>query len=275
VRTKTLLLAWLLLAPGAFAQDPAADFRVNCMSCHTIGGGRLTGPDLKDVETRKDRAWLIEFMQNPKRMIDAGDPYALRLRDEARGVIMPTIPGMNKERAAALLSLIAAESKLERSQFAGFTVPDRPFTAEEIAQGERLFSGRARLANGGPPCLSCHGVAGLGSLGGGRLGPDLTLAYERLGGRKGLAQWLAAPATPTMQLLFTAHPLAPEEVLEVTAFLERSAQRGGAVALATPLDFFFLGLGGAALALGVFGRLWAFRFRAVRQPLVRQADLAR
>lgn len=60
--------AWVgLLAAGAIcpaasrrvaAQETADYFRQNCTSCHTIGGGRLTGPDLKDVEGRKDSDWL-------------------------------------------------------------------------------------------------------------------------------------------------------------------------------------------------------------------------
>ena len=36
------------VSPVASAQDTPDYFRQNCMNCHTIGGGRLTGPDLKD-----------------------------------------------------------------------------------------------------------------------------------------------------------------------------------------------------------------------------------
>ena len=43
----------LPLAPAALAQEAAVDFKTNCMSCHTIGGGRLVGPDLKDVSQRR------------------------------------------------------------------------------------------------------------------------------------------------------------------------------------------------------------------------------
>lgn len=266
----------LLWVPGVGAAEipeAAQDFRLNCMSCHTIGGGRITGPDLKDVESRKDRAWLVRFIQNPKQAIDSGDPYAVRLRDEARGVIMPTLPGMTKERAERLLDLITAESKLERSQFAGLVIPETPFTPEDIAQGKALFLGNLRAQEGGPPCLSCHSVAELSGFGGGRLGPDLTLAFERLGGRKGLAQWLSAPATPTMQSLFAKKPLASSEVLAVVAFLEDSAKRGGQVRAETPLEFFLMGVGGLVLVLWVFGAVWRFRFRAVRVPLVRKASL--
>ncbi|GBC80289.1 hypothetical protein HRbin09_01524 [bacterium HR09] len=273
---KSLAVLMVLWASGlgaAEVPEAAQDFRLNCMSCHTIGGGRLTGPDLKDVEARKDRAWLVRFIQNPKQMLDSGDPYALRLRDEARGVIMPTLPGMTKERAERLLDLIAAESKLERSQFAGLIIPETPFTPEDVAKGKALFLGSLRAQEGGPPCLSCHSAAGLSGFGGGRLGPDLTLAFERLGGRKGLAQWLSAPATPTMQSLFGKKPLASPEVLAVVAFLEDAAKRGGQVRAETPLEFFLVGVGGVVLVLWVFGAVWRFRFRAVRAPLVRKASL--
>ena len=126
-----LLLAFLL--PMSLSAQEAADFfRENCISCHTIGGGRLTGPDLKDVSERKDRDWLGRFLLNPKAVIDSGDPYAVELFEQARGTVMPTIPGMTPEHAATLLDLIEEESKLEESQFKGLQITDRPFTAEEI-----------------------------------------------------------------------------------------------------------------------------------------------
>jgi cytochrome c2 len=68
------------IASPAGAQDAADYFRDNCTSCHTIGGGRLTGPDLKNVVQRKDRAWLVQFLQSPQTMLDKGDSYALKLQ---------------------------------------------------------------------------------------------------------------------------------------------------------------------------------------------------
>src|SRR5262245_61672417 len=79
----------------AFGQEAADFFQQNCTSCHTIGGGRLTGPDLKDVTKRKDEAWLKRFIQNPKAVLDSGDAYALQLQQDARGIVMPTVPGVN------------------------------------------------------------------------------------------------------------------------------------------------------------------------------------
>ena len=66
------LSAVLLFPAIGWTQDSPDFFRQNCMNCHTIGGGRLTGPDLKDVSQRKDREWLIGFMMNPKAYIDSG-----------------------------------------------------------------------------------------------------------------------------------------------------------------------------------------------------------
>jgi mono/diheme cytochrome c family protein len=260
------VLAWTAAPAGA--QESAAFFKQNCASCHTIGGGGLTGPDLKDVTKRKDRDWLVTYLVNPKAMIDSGDPYAQQLVQEARGVVMPTVAGMTRDRAEALLNLIEAESKLDRSEFAGTQVPTKPFTPEEIEQGRDLFKGRTRLAGGGPACISCHTLHGIGALGGGRLGPDLTTAYERLEGRKGLAAWLAAPPLPTMQPVFKQHPLRSEEIVPLVAYLEEAARQGGEADALGPLNFFLLGLGGAALSLVGFQVAWKKRFRAVRRPLV-------
>ncbi len=259
----------------ACAQESAAFFKQNCASCHTIGGGRLTGPDLKNVTHEKDRDWLARFLLDPKAMIDSGDPYAQKLLQEARGVVMPTVAGMNRERAEALLDLIEAESKLERSAFAGVQVPTKPFTPEEIEQGRNIFRGQQRLADGGPACISCHTLHGVAALGGGRLGPDLTTVYERMEGRKGLAAWLAAPPTPTMQPIFKQHPLRSEEIIPLVAYLEDAARKGGEADSLDPLNFFLLGLTGTVGSLVVFQAVWKNRFRAMRRPLVHKGRLRR
>ncbi len=253
------------------AQDAASFFAQNCASCHTIGGGRLTGPDLKNVEQRKDRAWLGQFVVNPQAAMDRGDSYALRLRDEARGVVMPTIPGLTDAMAGRLFDLIAAESKLSKSRFAGAQISDRPFTPADVARGLDLFSGRVRLASGTPPCISCHSAGTNAALGGGRLGPDLTKVYERLGGRKGVGNWLAGPVTPTMQALFRRTPVSAAEMLPLLAVFEASARQPQQPNVAGQTAFVLLGLAGAAAGLAVTGAVWRHRFRGVRRPLVEAA----
>jgi mono/diheme cytochrome c family protein len=267
-RPLLLSVACLLAAGAASAQESADYFRQNCASCHTIGGGRLTGPDLKDVGARKDRDWLVRFIVNPQVLLNQGDAYALKLQQEARGVVMPAISGMTRDRAEALLTLIEAESKLEKSQFVGLQITDRPFTPDEIEAGRRLFRGSQRLANGGPACVSCHTMRAVAALGGGRLGPDLTRVFERLEDRRNMAAWLTAPATPVMQPVFRKHNLQPEEILPLVAFFEHSAKEGGEDQSAAPLTFLLIGLAGAVAALVILDSAWKGRFRSVRRALV-------
>jgi mono/diheme cytochrome c family protein len=266
------LLVGMLSNVANAQQEASAFFKQNCTSCHTIGGGRLTGPDLKDLTARKDRAWFVQFLQSPKSMIESGDPYALKLQQEARGVVMPNIAGMNQQQAQALLDMITAESKLPRSQFAGMQISDRPLTAQDIAKGRLVFLGEQQLSGGGPACISCHTLKGLTLLGGGRLGPDLTRVYERLQGRKGLAAWLSSPASPTMSPVFKDHAIQPDEILSLVALFEDSAKRGGQDDTTSLLNFFLLGLGGMVLGLISLDTLWKKRFRGVRRSMVHKED---
>ncbi|MCC7495927.1 MAG: cytochrome c [Bryobacterales bacterium] len=260
-----------ILAAGTTAiqaQDPAEFFRANCTSCHTIGGGRLTGPDLKNVTQKKDRAWLVQFLQSPQGMMDKGDPYALQLKAEARDVVMPTINGMTPALAESLLTMIEAESKLPKSQFAGLQISDRPFTPQDVEQGKEIFMGHRRLANGGPPCVTCHTFRGIGGFGGGRLGPDLSKVYERLGGRKAMGAWLFAPATPTMNFIFKSSALKSEEILPLLALFNSTAKAGGEDDHADTAGFFATGFVVAVVLLLLAGAIWRSRFRGVRGPIV-------
>ena len=273
-RAIVLLLLLVGLGTGATqAQDRVDDFRLNCTSCHTIGGGRLVGPDLHNVAERKDRAWLARFIVDPTGVIDSGDAYAMQLLDEARGVKMTAVPGMTLDRAMNLLDLIEAESALEKSQFAGIQVSDRPFTPADVDTGRRIFLGIERLANHGPSCVSCHSVNGVGVLAGGKLGPDLNAVFERLNGRKGLATWLSAPPTPVMQAVFSDHALDEDEILPLVAFFAAKAVAPPESGQAATLIFILLGMAGTAGALVLFDVIWRGRFRSVRRTLVPDSPL--
>jgi len=254
------------------AQEPPNDFKQNCMSCHTIGGGRLTGPDLKNVGQRKDRDWLVRFISDPRAVIDSGDPYALELFAQARNAVMPTLPGMTRSRAEALLRLIEEESKLEKSQFVGIQISDRPFTANDVQMGRQIFIGTRSLKNGGPSCISCHAVHGLGALGGGTLAPDLTTVFERYEGRKVLSTWLSAPATPTMQSVFRNNAIDADEILPLVAYFQQTLQRNPEDTATSRLNFVLLSLGGTIVVLGLFDVIWRGRFRSVRRTLVHRQE---
>ncbi|MDE3197047.1 MAG: cytochrome c [Acidobacteriota bacterium] len=261
MRLTRLAIAYLLLSiPAGFAQDPSAFYKRNCAACHSIGGGRLLGPDLKGVEDRKDRKWLTEFLLNPKATLDQGDPYGKKLLADAKGMVMPQVKGIDRPMAEALLDYIAGGGA---SPAGG---AEKAFTAADTDRGRALVTGAKRLTNGGPPCAACHGFAALPGAGGGRLGPDLTGEFARLGGRKGLSTWLASPPTPTMQAVYGAHPLKPEEIAGIAAWLKsqppdsRQGRRGLLLlALLGPL--------GCVAGLLIMNAAWSRRFTAVRRPL--------
>jgi len=264
----TVVLCMLAGASTTQAQDTPDYFRQNCMNCHTIGGGRLTGPDLKDVTQRKDRAWLANFLPNPKAVIDSGDPYAQKIFEESRNVPMPTLPGLTKERVENLLNLIEAESKLEESQFKGLQISTKPFTDVDRALGHAIFLGHRKLEAGGTSCISCHSMYDTPALGGGRLGPDLTNVYERLKGRKSLSAWLTAPGTETMLPTFKNHPLTADEINSLVAYFEASAGERPAEPAASRMALLLTGLAGAAALVFGFDAIWKQRFHSVRRQLV-------
>jgi len=269
----TLVVLSALFAGEAAAQKQApseetiAFFRNNCSSCHTIGGGRLTGPDLKNVTKRQKREWLAKFIQDPNGVIDSGDQYAQKLLREASNARMQQVPGLDPTRVNKLLDLIEAESVAEKPLFAGNPEDDRPLTAADVERGRRLFRGAEGFASGAPACISCHSVNELSGLGGGRLGPDLTSAFARLEGRKALAAWLAAPPSEVMRPVFTKHRLESGERLALVAYLKNEAAKGVEDPPST-FSFVLLGFALAGVLLLVFDYLWRNRYRAVRRPLV-------
>ena len=52
-----------------------------CNACHTVGSGRLIGPDLSGVTDRRTRGWILGMITNPDSMIRQ-DSIAHRLFGE-------------------------------------------------------------------------------------------------------------------------------------------------------------------------------------------------
>ncbi len=258
----------LFLSTLAHAQDTPDYFRQNCVNCHTIGGGRLTGPDLKDVSKRQDREWLIKFLLDPRAVIESGDAYAKKIFEESRNIPMPTPPGINLERAENLLDLIEAESQLEESQFKGLKISTAPFTDADRTRGRDIFLGPQRLEAGGTACVSCHAMHDLSALGGGQLGPDLTNVYERLKGRAALSAWLVAPGTETMQPIFKNRPLSTDEIHALVAYFESTTAEQPADSSTGRVAFLLSGLAGAVIGVFFLDALWKRRFHGVRRSLV-------
>jgi mono/diheme cytochrome c family protein len=266
VALATIAGIWAALpaVANAAGTDAAAGqqiFQEKCIACHTVGKGALVGPDLKGVTARRPREWLEQWIAAPDAMLAKKDPVAISLLHEFHDVQMPN-PGLGTADITAVLAY------LETAQ-AGTTEPaaSAPAVQGNPEIGKDQFTGVVRFQNGGPPCMACHSAGGIGALGGGQLGPDLSAVASRYGGAAGLDAFVAGTPTPTMKAVWSKNPLTTEERANVVSFLgqagvsERPAQAIWQLAGLAGL--------GAVLLLAVAGFRWRNRSTfGVWRPMV-------
>jgi Rieske Fe-S protein/mono/diheme cytochrome c family protein len=247
--------------PGASASNGSILFRLKCSSCHTIGGGRLVGPDLKGVTSSRPHDWLEHFISAPDRMIASGDPTANQLLKQYGGVQMPNL-GLTSAQVESLLAYLSQTGPQGRP-----TPPaaQAPASAGGADRGEEYFTGTLPLRKGGAPCLACHSLAGIAPLGGGTVGPDLTGIFDQMG--TGLGSVLAILPFPTMKPIYESRPLSPQEQGDLLA-LFRSAAGKKATSTKTPIIVAVILLA-AILLLMLAGLIWRGRLRVVHDPLLR------
>jgi cytochrome c2 len=250
-------------AAGTDADAGKQIFQEKCTPCHTVGNGPLVGPDLKGVTARRPRDWLERWIAAPDKVLAEKDPVATDLLHQFHDVPMPN-PGLSASDITAVLAFL--ETATSTPAPAG-QAASAPAVKGDPEIGKELFTGVTRFSNGGPPCMACHSVGGIGALGGGQLGPDLTGVGARYGGAAGLDAFVAGTPTPTMKAVWSPHPLTTEERASVVSFLgqagvsQRPAQAiwqlGGLAAL------------GLVILLAVAGVRWRNRLRfGVWRPMV-------
>jgi len=274
-----LFFAGLLSSTLVFGQNEGERlFKQVCFTCHTIGQGRLIGPDLANVQNRRPEDWIIQFVQSSQTVIKSGDAYANTLFNQYNKLIMPD----NKFSADQIRAIIAyiAENSPEETVIAGGTVggtagvsiptahtiprpaPGRPLsqaTKENIEAGKKLFSGGLRLTNQGPTCNSCHHVKNNSIVAGGALAKDLTTAFTRLN-EAGVKAILSNPPFPAMRQAYFNRPLTEDEVFDLAAFLQHADQvQTTQSAVNYGGILFFSGVGGVLLLLILFGGIWSHR----------------
>ncbi len=92
------------------APDGEALFKNNCASCHQLEG-KLVGPALKDVEKRRDRAWIHKWVKNSASVISSGDEYAVKLFNEYNKTSMTAFGSLKDEEIDAILDYVKAPPK--------------------------------------------------------------------------------------------------------------------------------------------------------------------
>ncbi len=175
-----------------------------------------------------------------------------------------------------VILLLTLGGAVATAQTTGSTAPNVPLPPGDPIRGKELFTGVLRFENGGPPCQACHSIGGIGALGGGQLGPDLTPLGAAVGQNPQavsvIADILSPPnfgGRPTMQAVWTPHPLTPQEKADVIAFLEQAALA------ARPTGVLLILLAIAAVGTVLFwviaALIWRKRLIEVRRPLYEQA----
>ncbi|MDP3879769.1 MAG: cytochrome c [Dehalococcoidales bacterium] len=253
-------------SPRALASpDGQALFEQKCQSCHTIGDGRLVGPDLKDITSLREEAWLIRTITNPDRLIAEGDPIAKQLVSEY-GLPMPNV-GISDEEAQSILAYIETQAG-ENKHAASTPAVTMVTISTSAATGKDLFTGRLPFKNGGPSCLTCHNISGLGVIGGGAVGKELTGRYATFG-ETGLTSVLKTPPFPMMREIYTAKPLHDDEIAGLVTFLKEVGTDKQAGSGQNPVIFFVISAALALLVIIVFQFLWRGRLSGVRRSLVK------
>jgi len=254
--------------------EAAAKFEQRCYSCHNIGGGNKQGPDLKGVTDRRSKEWLHRFIPSPAGMNRSGDPVATELFSAFAPQVMPD-QALTPEEIDLILTFIADLTKRNENFVPAGARLARRTTPADIEAGRDLFTGRASLSGGAPPCISCHDLEGIGGFGGGTLGPDLTISAVRYTDPE-LIAILQNPNFPTMASIFARRPLSDEEIVRFFALitsvrpagLARSARQG---AIMTDYTFPLSGLAAFVVAMIAMSLVWRRRLDGVREHVVRRS----
>jgi len=117
-RAVALAIVVAVIYLGSIQYSKAADsgeqiFQSRCTACHTIGKGKLVGPDLAGVTSRREESWLIRQIKEPDSLVAENDPVAMQLLQEANGVPMVSLGLSDAEVAAVIAYLKAIEQQAE------------------------------------------------------------------------------------------------------------------------------------------------------------------
>ena len=276
LRNKRSILIGLLFtfysisySQEGWTQEPGEQvFNTTCFACHTIGGGRLIGPDLAGVHEKRSQEWLEKFIRSSQSMIKAGDAEAVALFEEYSSMVMPDAVA-SEEEIRQVLSYINSQSTDDAASPDASTgepvapeesvTPDEPASEEEILAGQELFQGSLRLVNGGPACNACHEVRNDAVIGGGILATELTTVFSRMGGA-GVTAILGRAPFPVMQAAYEDRSLTESEVTALVAFLEYAdSEQYNQLPRDYGLGLFASGVVGAGVLFGLFGFVWRGR----------------
>jgi cytochrome c551/c552 len=112
MKAKNLILT-LAVAINAitvsFAQDGEQIFKTICAACHTVGKGKLVGPDLRDVQNRHDMPWMLKWVKSSQTLVKAGDAQAVKLFNDNNKIPMPDV-AYSEDQIKSVIGFITTKS---------------------------------------------------------------------------------------------------------------------------------------------------------------------
>jgi mono/diheme cytochrome c family protein len=211
--TAIAVFLFLPLIPVVAQKTGEATFKESCSSCHTIGRGKLVGPDLANVEKRRPVDWILKFVKSSQTVVHSGDKYADSLFKAFNQMIMPDHPTFTDDQIKGILAYITEQSSAPATATTGAIA-----LKGNSNRGRDLFDGKIRFTNRGAACNSCHNVDMKGFISGGALGKDLTHAITRLSA-PGVVGIVSGLPFPQMKATYGTRPVTDQEIADITAFL--------------------------------------------------------
>jgi cytochrome c2 len=214
-----LIILGICIVTMSRANEGEQLFNKTCAACHTIGKGRLVGPDLLNIADKRSQEWLIPFIKSSTSMIKSGDVEANAIFKEYNNLLMPDNLYSDAQIISILEYINQGVSNIAGQESAVAVDILSATTAENINTGLRLFSGSQQLTNGGAACTSCHKVRDERIFSSGTLAKDLSESFDIMGSA-GMAAVIKSPPFPVMQVAYANHALTEEEVINLTAYLK-------------------------------------------------------
>ncbi|MBT3210075.1 MAG: c-type cytochrome [Bacteroidetes bacterium] len=110
IKLKEITVADSIKKETTLSMRSQSELFESCARCHTIGKGRLIGPDLAGIKEKHSEEWLIKFIQASDLVIASGDTAALRLFKENENLPMPR-HDYSKDEVLSLVDYITFETK--------------------------------------------------------------------------------------------------------------------------------------------------------------------
>ena len=258
--------AFLCLAISIQAQDGEQLFQ-QCKACHTIGQGKLLGPDLLDISKKQEKEWIKNFIKSSQTMIKNGDPAAVEIFEEFNKLMMIDYAHLPDADIEAIIKYIDSFSKQDAEGNAPVVMSDSLKAAKEAeflasidtdeneATGKALFDGSRNFKNGGAACISCHHVNALQNVHGGLMAKDLTNTFSRIGGFAGIKGILSSPPYPAMKDAYVHAAITDDESIQLQVFLMR-ADKKGEISQASLFDLMKQGIIGVVVLLVLISLVW-------------------